>query len=148
MIFQLNPKIKGWSAYHRHVCSKRTFRDVDDAIFKQLWRWCCRRHPKKPQRWVSRRYFTSVPRNGGGNNWVFNATWEDVRGELRRVHLTDCTRTRIRRHVKIKSDVNPYDPEWRDYLAARHRRRQPDFNHARDASPQRQLPVPRPSTGR
>jgi hypothetical protein len=24
--------------------------------------------------------------------------------------------TKIRRHVKIRRDANPFDPQWRDYL--------------------------------
>ena len=30
---QLNPVIRGWANYHRHVASKRTFHTVDHAIF-------------------------------------------------------------------------------------------------------------------
>jgi RNA-directed DNA polymerase len=33
--------------------------------------------------------------------------------------LFDITKVHIRRHVKIKGDLNPYDPQWEDYLAQR-----------------------------
>ena len=33
LIQLLNPKIRGWSNYHRHAASKRTFNFVDHAIF-------------------------------------------------------------------------------------------------------------------
>lgn len=33
LIVQLNPIIRGWALYHRHVVSKRTFNSVDHAIF-------------------------------------------------------------------------------------------------------------------
>ena len=26
---------------------------------------------------------------------------------------------KIRRHVKVKADANPYDPQWRSYFAGR-----------------------------
>src|SRR2546429_472925 len=39
LIDQLNPKIRGWANYHRHVVSKRTFGRVDHAIFSNLWQW-------------------------------------------------------------------------------------------------------------
>jgi RNA-directed DNA polymerase len=32
LIVQLNPLIRGWAHYHRHVCSKRTFAKIDHAI--------------------------------------------------------------------------------------------------------------------
>src|SRR6266700_216606 len=33
LIAQLNPKIRGWANYHRHVVSKETYAKVDHAIF-------------------------------------------------------------------------------------------------------------------
>lgn len=48
-IIKLNPKIKGWAMYHRHICAKQTFSQVDSAIFQALWQWCVSRHPTKRQ---------------------------------------------------------------------------------------------------
>ncbi len=36
LIAQLNPIIRGWALYHRHVASKETFNKVDSAIFEML----------------------------------------------------------------------------------------------------------------
>jgi RNA-directed DNA polymerase len=36
LITQLNPVIRGWAYYHRHVVSKVTCINVDTAIFKAL----------------------------------------------------------------------------------------------------------------
>jgi RNA-directed DNA polymerase len=52
LIAQLNPKIRGWANYHRHVVSKETFAKVDHAIFLTLWQWAKRRHPHKPHTWM------------------------------------------------------------------------------------------------
>ena len=38
LIHKLNPKIRGWANYHRHVVSQRTFARVDHEIFSSLWR--------------------------------------------------------------------------------------------------------------
>jgi RNA-directed DNA polymerase len=35
---------------------------------------------------------------------------------LRLVYAGD---TKIRRHVKIRGDANPFDPQWQDYLKER-----------------------------
>src|SRR5437660_421329 len=43
LIRWLNPKIRGWSNYHRHVVSKRVFSRVDNAIFTSLWQWARRK---------------------------------------------------------------------------------------------------------
>jgi RNA-directed DNA polymerase len=57
LIAQLNPILRGWALYHRHVASKKTLSTVDHTIFEMLWRWAKRRHPTKGRRWVKEKYF-------------------------------------------------------------------------------------------
>src|SRR5262249_57332910 len=57
LIDELNPKIRGWANYHRHVVSKRTFDRADHEIFSRLWRWARRRHPTKSPHWLKQKYF-------------------------------------------------------------------------------------------
>lgn len=47
LINGLNPIVRGWANYHRHVVSKRVFARIDAAIFRMLWRWAQARHPRK-----------------------------------------------------------------------------------------------------
>lgn len=123
LITILNPRIRGWANYHRHVCSKRTFTQVDDAIYKTLWRWATRRHPDKNRHWVKARYFMHLPGPRGGSNWEFFGMVKPARGAEHVVTLRSASRTRIRRHIKIRADVNPYHPSWAKYLTTRHARR-------------------------
>ena len=111
LIATLNPIIRGWANYHRHVCARRTFVSVDNAIFKLLWQWAKRRHPRKPRRWIKEKYFKSV-RN---RNWVFSGETTDGR-ELQLVQAADAA---IKRHIKIRGDANPYDPEDERYFDQR-----------------------------
>jgi RNA-directed DNA polymerase len=53
LIKQLNPVIRGWANYHRHIVASKTFSYVDYNIFKCLWRWAKRRHPQKGNLWTS-----------------------------------------------------------------------------------------------
>lgn len=46
LIVLLNPVIRGWAYYHRHVVSSATFSKIDSLVFDCLWRWAHRRHPK------------------------------------------------------------------------------------------------------
>ncbi|WP_306666028.1 group II intron maturase-specific domain-containing protein, partial [Escherichia coli] len=39
LIGQLNPVIRGWATYHRHVVAKETFNYVDPQIWRAIWRW-------------------------------------------------------------------------------------------------------------
>jgi RNA-directed DNA polymerase len=50
LILMLNPMIRGWAQYHQYAASKRTFDDIDHAIFKAVWRWVVRRHSWKSKR--------------------------------------------------------------------------------------------------
>jgi RNA-directed DNA polymerase len=110
----LNPKIKGWTNYHRHASSKATFQHVDHLLFRLLWQWARRRHPKKNRHWLASRYFATV----GGDHWVFYG-WEHTRRGSRKVLLADASRTRIIRHVKVRSALNAYAAEWEEYLDRR-----------------------------
>jgi RNA-directed DNA polymerase len=120
LILLLNPKIRGWSNYHRHAASKRTFNLVDHALFEALWRWCVWRHPRKNHHWIVAKYYASWRGPFGGDNWMFHGTVPNRDGAPMRVMLYQASRTRIERHVKIRSECNPYDPMWTDYLTKRH----------------------------
>lgn len=109
LINKLNPIIRGWVNYYRHDVSKETFSKVDHEIWKSLWRWAEYRHPrKKGAGWIKDRYFVRQ----GTRDWVFSC----LEGK--------CTLVRagavpIKRHVIIKSDANPFDPEWDEYFERR-----------------------------
>ena len=115
LIRWLNPKIRGWANYHRHVVSKRVFSRVDHSIFIRLWQWARRRHPKKSSRWLKQKYFEQH----GGNNWsFFGESWDDE-GKPHKVRLLFASNTPIQRHVKVKSTANPYDPVDEPYFEKR-----------------------------
>jgi RNA-directed DNA polymerase len=100
----LNPKIKGWTNYHRHSSSKATFQRLDHLIFRLLWQWARRRHPQKNRRWLASRYFTTV----GGDHWVFCGWEHHPRDGGRKVFLASAGKTRIIRHVKVRCALNAY----------------------------------------
>lgn len=119
LIDLLNPMIRGWANYHRHVVAKRTYVAVDSHIWQALWRWARRRHPKKSCGWVRQRYF----RIQDHRHWVFAYKARGYNGETRVLALLSASATRIVRHVRVKSDANPFDPAWDSYFAQRKRSR-------------------------
>ena len=122
LIEELNPKIRGWANYHRHVVSKRTFGRVDHEIFSCLWRWARRRHPNKNLRWIKGKYFE----RHGTRDWLFVGERYDEQGQSLKVRLLLASRTPIQRHVKVRSDANPYDPAYETYFENR------EADHMRD----------------
>ena len=108
LIETLNPVIRGWANYHRHIVAKATFSKVDSTLWSLLWSWLKRRHPGKERRWIVNQYF----QRRGLRNWVFAVP----KGNL---ELVQASKTPIRRHVKIKGQAHPFDPKWTDYLNER-----------------------------
>lgn len=115
LIALLNPIIRGWAHYHRHVVSSATFCEVDSAIFNCLWRWALRRHRNKPSRWIYRKYFEHFDGTGS----VFRERGRGRDGKPTLTCLFHAASLAIVRHVKIKGEANPYDPQWETYFERR-----------------------------
>lgn len=115
LVQKLNPVLRGWATYHRHVVSKHTFSSVDHVVFKKIWRWAKRRHPSKSAGWLRKRYFRPV----GGQAWIFRGEVPGKNGKLRPVHLYQLSSMPITRHSKVKGAANPFDPQWEPYFEAR-----------------------------
>ena len=111
----LNPIIRGWATYHRHVVAKECFATVDHHIWHLLWRWARRRHPAKGAKWVLRKYF----HRDDGLAWAFAAKGPDD-GQSPRLRLFRAMTIPITRHVKIRAQANPYDANWKPYFERRH----------------------------
>lgn len=100
IIDRLNPILRGWTNYHRSSVAKRTFGWVDTYMFRTLMRWALRRHPGKGKRWAADRYW----HRKDTRKWVFCTDERE---------LLDVQNVKIRRHIKARSDMNPYiDTEY------------------------------------
>lgn len=115
MVMKLNPIIRGWVNYHRHVVSKATFVQVDNQIFKAVWQWAKRRHPNKSRKWIRRKYF----RTRNNFSWTFFGQKPGGSENPPLVHLFRASQTPIKRHIKVKAAANPYDPDWELYFEKR-----------------------------
>jgi RNA-directed DNA polymerase len=114
LVGKLNPILRGWANYHRHVVSSQVFNAIDWELTQMLWRWARRRHRKKNAKWIRNRYWRVLP---GANR--FTAAWKEKSGKCYTLTLFRLTDLPIRRHVRIKGDANPYSPSWQDYFAQR-----------------------------
>jgi RNA-directed DNA polymerase len=115
LIWRLNQQIKGWTMYHRHAASKRTFSQVDRRIFRLVWHWCRRRHRGRSWKWIKVRYFQA----SGHRHWVFTGKLCDRSGKEWPITLMEAGKVGIRRQWKIRGEANPYDPAWEPYLEER-----------------------------
>jgi RNA-directed DNA polymerase len=117
LITILNPIIRGWAQYHHRICAKTTYSRVDFQIWKCLWQWAKRRHPKKKRKWIKNKYFHSI----GGREWVFSVMNKSENQETDGQYLAlySAASTKIQRHAKVRADLNPFDVNWRGYLEYR-----------------------------
>jgi RNA-directed DNA polymerase len=117
----LNPVIRGWANYHRHCVATDTFDRVDHEIWRALWQWAKRRHPKKSRDWVKKHCFPAWRKRA----WMFAAKTGEHTPDGKPIwnRLTYAGDTQIRRHIKIRGDANPFDPQWRRYFMERNFRK-------------------------
>src|SRR5512136_2559490 len=94
LITKLNPIIRGWTNYHRHVCSAEAFWTADRIIHYQLLRWARRTHPNKSYGWLKRKYF-SLGDIFGFATRVGNRTGDSV------LRLYSIARTVLEWHIKV-----------------------------------------------
>jgi len=113
LIDTLNPILRGWANYHRHVNSAGTFSRLDNYLWRRLYRWVTYRHPNKTGRWIAQHYFSHQK----GKAWWF--TDPATGKQLIRVQAT----VKTQRHVKIRAQANPFDREWDGYFQHRDRQR-------------------------
>ena len=110
LILSLNPVIRGWANYHRHIVAKETFTAIDNYIFQRIWQWAKRRHNNKTMTWIKNKYFNSVK----NRNWVFS---DLVDGNL--IVLFRMESLAIKRHIKIRADANPFNSDHQIYFDRR-----------------------------
>jgi RNA-directed DNA polymerase len=111
LIGTLNPVLRGWANYHRHVICGTTFAQLDSFVWRRLFRWAKRRHPDKTGRWIAARYFP----HHRGEPWRF--TDPDTGTQILRIQEA----VNSQRHIKVKGDANPCDPAWEVYFQHRDR---------------------------
>ena len=115
LIARLNPIIRGWANYHRHVVSKRAFSRMDHMIFRIIWRWAKARHPKKSMQWIKRKYYMRF----GHRDWWFFASQDAPEQGHTPYRLFHANSIPIVRHTLVHSGLNPYDPKWFSYMEKR-----------------------------
>jgi RNA-directed DNA polymerase len=115
LIRQLNPKITGWTNYYRHSAASKIFSYIDNRIYKLLCRWTRKRHYNKGFRWIYQKYFQ---RNESSRRWHFHAKINDNK-QTTYLNLRLASDTKIRRHIKIIADAQPYDPNYFEYFQKR-----------------------------
>ena len=108
LIANLNPVIKGWTAYYATVSSKKIFAKMAHLTFLKLKRWAIRRHPNKSSHWVIKKYWRLEQ-----GTWLFAPPTGGA--------LYHHSQTPIKRYTKVRGTKSPFDGDWL-YWATRNQR--------------------------
>ncbi len=114
------PIIRGWAAYYRGAVSSRTFKALDNYMWKLTYKWAKRSHATKPKRWVVSRYFGKFNKLRN-DHWVFGDAASGA-------YLVKFSWTPIVRHTLVKGGASPDDPALAGYWARRRQRIKPPLD--------------------
>ena len=109
LISKLNPIIRGWANYYCYSSAKETFNYIDYRIWKMLWQWCLRRHPKKGKQWIRYRYFMNID----NKTWIFGERKENT------LLFSRSFRAGVR-YTPVKGYNSPYDASLHEYWKNRY----------------------------
>lgn len=98
LIAALNPRVRGWTNYHRACSASQTFKRMDYQLYWKLAKWAKWQNPRKNWAWRKRRYW---PRKR--NRFDFSDG---------KICLAKYADTLIKRHVKVRGGKSPFDGDW------------------------------------
>lgn len=101
LIQKLNPIICSWALSKRTQISSKIFQSLNAYLYKQLWKWACKRHPKMPRKKLKNKYWHIV----GKSKWCFGIKKEE--GVILRLQLH--SKISIIRYSKVKEIASPFD---------------------------------------
>jgi RNA-directed DNA polymerase len=113
----LSPVVRGWAACYRHQVSSRVFAQLDDFLWRLLYKWARRSHQNKPKTWVTARYFGKFHPERE-DRWVFG---DRATGRW----LPRFAWTNIVRHRMVAGTASPDNPALATYWRDRRRRQPP-----------------------
>ncbi|MFD8006063.1 group II intron maturase-specific domain-containing protein [Streptomyces mirabilis] len=117
VISKLNPVIRGGAAYYRNAVSRRTFKALDNWMWRLTYQWAVRSHPNKSKHWVVNRHFGAF-NPSREDCWVFG-----VRESGR--YLQKFSWTKTVRHQIVPGRDSPDDPALAYYWSRQRRRQLP-----------------------
>lgn len=119
VIRTLNPILRGWGNYYKHVSFTKSFRRIGHEVWKTLWQWAKKRHPNKGLKWIKRKYFPSTK----GRIWTFSCkSQQKLRKDPSKYlywKLLYLGEISFSFHNVIKAGTNIYDPAHKSYLKRR-----------------------------
>jgi len=113
LIPELNPIIWGTGYYWNKVVSKRIFDVIDNYVWLKTRKFLNRLHPKKNKDWKAERYFKPDHYGISKDKWILTDPEDDTR------QITKMIWIPIVRHILVKHDYSPDNPQLKQYFEHR-----------------------------
>lgn len=113
LIAEINPIIRGWCNYYRHVVSSEIFNKLDRFIYHRCYRFARRTHPHKSHGWLREKYWGISPLYPQSSFSFMDKTNGNT--------MLKMNSFNIKRHVMVKGKSSPDDPELREYWEKRNK---------------------------
>jgi RNA-directed DNA polymerase len=113
LIAELNPIIRGIGNYWSKVVSKKIFNGIDNYVWQKTRKFINQLHPRKSNKWKAKRYF-KPDRNG-----ISKDKWLLTDPKNNSVQITKMSWIPIERHIMIKFDNSPDNPQLKQYFEQR-----------------------------
>ena len=97
LIAGLNARIRGWTNYYRFCRTHVTYSRMEHILWRWIWKWCKRRHPRKGKRWIFDRYYKGE----------FNQKWWLIEDGFVLRKFYDTIR---RKYLWKVGNMSPFDP--------------------------------------
>jgi len=111
LIKVLQPKITGGANVYKTAHSSEAFSRLDMLLWKRLYQWAKRRHPRKNKHWVAEKYFGHT----GTRKWIF---MDKKAGKIIKMYSQHKERTGS--YARVGYDRSYYDGDtayWADRLS-------------------------------
>ena len=100
LIKTLNPVIRGWGNYYRHVASSEAYGDNDKYLYMRYNKWLYNTFPKSSGKWITSKHFT--------DNWTFYDQQTGIKAHK-------MSRTPRRRYIKVQNHRRVYNKDDQEY---------------------------------
>lgn len=113
LINKLNPVIVGKANVWKHQVSSRVYSNIDDYIWKKVFKFLRRLHPTKSKNWIVRKYFRKDITGQSKSKWILSSPNNEYL-QLKKMHWTG-----IKRYELIGFKATPFDNKKKRYFEQR-----------------------------
>lgn len=115
LIRAFNRTTHGWTNYHKHIQSSRSFMKLDTVFYQKICTWARRQNRNVTRKWVHNHHFRDTPKR----NWTFSCKVTNRKGKRVWLDLYYHYQTKITRYTKIRAAANPCKMKYNEYFKKR-----------------------------